>query len=243
MIRFSVVVPARNEEKYLPRLLDSLETAVARYRRGPEAIERIVADNVSTDATAEIARARGWRVVPVEKRVIGAVRNGGAREASGEVLAFVDADARVHPDTFDALDDALATGRVVGGATGVRLERMSLGLALTYAVLMPFVWTMRMDTGLTFCRRDDFLAIGGYDESLRFAEDLKLLFDLRRLGKPRGQRLARVTRAKAVASTRKFDRFGDWHYFPMMARAASWYARSPASLERFADRYWYGDER
>ena len=61
----------------------------------------------------------------VEKRVIGAVRNAGASEALGEVLVFVDADIRMHRETFNEMDRALATGRVVGGATGVRLERLS----------------------------------------------------------------------------------------------------------------------
>lgn len=240
---FSVVVPARNEERYLPRALEALEAAAARYRGGSDAIERIVADNVSTDATAAIAERAGWRVVPVEKRVIGAVRNGGAKEATREVLAFVDADAQVHPETFNVLADALATGRVVGGATGVRMERMSIGIGLTYGILVPVVWATRMDTGLTFCRRDDFEAIGGYDESLRFAEDVKLLVDLRRLGRTRGQRLARTTAAKAIASTRKFDRFGDWHYFPLMGRALYWVTFSREPIDRFATRYWYGDER
>ena len=168
-MRFSVVIPARNEEAYLPRLLDTVEVARAAYAGGASAIEVIVADNVSTDRTAELARAKGARVVSVEKRVIGAARNGGAREARGDVLVFVDADIRMHPNTFNAIERALATGRFVGGATGVRLERMSVGLALTYAALMPMIWITRMDTGPTFCLKADFESVGGYDESLLVA--------------------------------------------------------------------------
>ena len=93
--RYSVVIPAYNEEKLLGRLLDSLDVARAAYGNA-DAIEVIVADNVSTDRTAEIARARGCRVASVEKRVIAAVRNAGARAAVGEHLAFVDADTQVH---------------------------------------------------------------------------------------------------------------------------------------------------
>jgi glycosyltransferase involved in cell wall biosynthesis len=242
-VKFSLVVPARNEERYLPRLIPTVEEAARRYRAGPLSIERILVDNASTDATASIGAAAGWRVVNEEKRVIAAVRNAGARAATGEVLAFVDADTRIHPETFNAIADALGTGRIVGGASGVRLERLSLGLALTYAALVPVVWATRMDTGVTFCRRDDFLSVGGYDESLRFAEDVRLLLDLRRLGRPRRQRLARVTSAKAIASTRKFDRFGDWHYFPLMAKAAMALVGSGRSMDALATRYWYRDER
>jgi len=239
-IQLSLVIPARNEELLLPRLLDTVDTARARYRRGPDALEVILADNVSTDATAAIARSRGCRVVTVEKRVIGAVRNGGAREARGEVLAFVDADSRLHPETFNAVEDALAGGRVVGGATGVRLERWSVGIALTYALLVPMVALMRMDTGLNFCRRADFEAIGGYREELLFAEDVRLLLDLRRLGRTRGQRLERVTSVKALASTRKFDKYGDWHYLTSLAKGG-YYALRPSALRRWVRQYWYDD--
>ena len=242
-MRFSVVIPARNEEKLLPRLLDTVEAARRAYRGGAEQVEVVVADNVSTDRTAEVAREKGARVVIVEKRVIGAVRNGGAREARGEVLVFVDADIRMHPGTFDAIDAALATGRIVGGATGVRLERMSAGLAVTYAALMPMVWLMRMDTGPTFCLRSDFEAIGGYDESLLVAEDVALLFALRRLGRPRGQHLTRLRSAKGIASVRKFDAYGDWHYFLLGPAVALETLRRGQKGSRFLARYWYGDVR
>jgi glycosyltransferase involved in cell wall biosynthesis len=242
-VRFSVVIPARNEEKLLPRLLDSVEAARQVYAGGGDMVEVVVADNVSTDRTAEVARAKGARVVTVEKRVIGAVRNGGAREARGEVLVFVDADAQMHRETFNEVDRALATGRVVGGATGVRLERLSPGLALTYAAFLPMVWLTRMDTGPTFCLKADFEDLGGYDESLRVAEDVALLVALTRLGRRRGQRLTRLRRAKAIASVRKFDAYGDWHYFRLMPRVAldAFFGRRKAG--GVIDDYWYGDRR
>ena len=241
--RFSLVIPARNEEAYLPRLLDTVDAARARYAGGADAVEVIVADNASTDATAEIARRRGCRVVSVEKRIIGAVRNGGAGAARGEILCFVDADARIHPDTFGAIERMLDTGKIVGGATGVRLERLSLGLAVTYALMVPLVWLTRMDTGVTICWREDFLAIGGYSEELPAAEDVRLLLDLWRLGRRRGQRLGRARSAKAIASTRKFDRFGDWHYVTHMPRAIYWLIFRKGSFEGFVNRYWYSDQR
>ena len=81
--RFSVVIPAYNEELYLPRLLDSLDAAIAAYPDGRALVEVIVADNASTDATGAVARERGCAVVPVEKRCIAAARNGGARGSPG----------------------------------------------------------------------------------------------------------------------------------------------------------------
>ena len=53
--------------------------------------------------------------------------------------------------------------------------------------------------------------LGGYREEMFFAEDVRFLWDLRKLGRARGQRLVRARAAKVITSTRKFDRYGDWH--------------------------------
>jgi len=238
--RFSVVIPAWNEEKYLPRLLDTIDAARARFD-GP--LEIIVADNASSDSTAEIATARGCRVTTVEKRAIGAARNGGAAIARGEILCFTDADNRVHPDTFAVIDRTMSTGRYVAGSTGVRLERLSVGLIATWLVMVPPAILLRMDTGVVFCRREDFDAIGGYSEVRLFAEDVQFLLDLRRLGRSRGQKLVRVKGAKTIASTRKFDKHGDWHYFTQLFRLGWTMFRKPAAITDWARRYWYEDDR
>ena len=55
-IRFSLIIPARNEETLLPHLLRSVVLAKANYHGGPDAIEVVVVDNDSTDNTARLAR-------------------------------------------------------------------------------------------------------------------------------------------------------------------------------------------
>lgn len=242
-MRFSVIIPAYNEEQYLPRLLDSIAAAKANYSGGPDAIEVIVADNCSSDRTAEVARAHDARVVPVEKRRIAAARNGGGRAASGEILCFVDADSAVHPATFDAIDRAIKDGRYVAGATGVVLERKSLGLLITYLLMMPVILLTRIDTGVVFCRREDFAAVGGYDENRFYAEDLMFVLALRRLGRKRGQRLVRLRGVKGLGSTRKFDQFGDWHYFWMLGHVFKSLITWNWHDEKLAQRYWYNSGR
>jgi len=49
--------------------------------------------------------------------------------------------------------------------------------------------------------------------------------------------------AKATASTRKFDRYGEWHYFALMARGLWGLLVRPRTLERWAHEYWYSDRR
>lgn len=241
--RFSLIIPAFNEEAYLPALLNSVDVARTCYAGGPNEIEVVVADNASSDSTADLARSNGCRVFCEDRRVIAAVRNTGARNARGRVFVFVDADNIMHPDTFNAIDRSLSTGKVIAGATGVKMQRMSLGIAVTYALMVPIVWLTRMDTGVVFCRREDFETIGGYNEDLLFAEDVQFLWDLMRLGRKQGRKLSRITSARAIFSTRKFDRHGDWHYLWIPWRLLYGLLFSKSSMHNFARMYWYPDQR
>jgi glycosyltransferase involved in cell wall biosynthesis len=236
----SLVIPAYNEARLLPRLLDSVDVARNRYRGS---VQVIVADNASTDATAAIATARGCEVARVEKRRIACVRNGGARIARGETLCFIDADSSIHPETFNAIDEALARPGVVGGATGVFPERWSLGIAFTFMAMLPVVALTGMDTGVVSCRRADFEALGGYDEERELAEDMAFMWALKRHGARRGQKLARLTHVKAMASMRKFDRHGDWHYFTTVIPQGLPALFRRSARTKLAQRYWYTDDR
>ena len=240
---FSLSIPAYNEDAYLPGLLDRVAAARARYAGGADDIEVVVVDNASTDTTADLARSSGCRVTREDRRIIAAVRNTGARHARGHVFVFVDADNIMHPDTLNAIDKSLSTGKVIAGASGVTMQRMSLGIAVTYALMVPLVWLTRMDTGVVFCRRDDFAAIGGYNEDLLFAEDVQFLWDLMRLGWKQGRKLTRIRSVKATYSTRKFDKHGDWHWLGLIFRLSYGLLFSKSFMNNFARKYWYGDQR
>ncbi len=115
----SVVIPAYNVEEYITDCLESLvEQQIAD-------LEVIVVDDGSTDSTAEIAVEFAklhphWTVVRVDRRGPGGARNEGILHASGDFLAFVDADDVIPPNGYRALLDAitsshsdLATGNVI----------------------------------------------------------------------------------------------------------------------------------
>ena len=264
--RFSLIIPAWNEASYLPRLLDTVARARDGFHGGPGAIEVIVADNDSTDGTALLARNRGCRVAHVEERRIACVRNGGAAIARGEILCFVDADYRIHPETFNAIDEAMQTGRFVGGATGARFERMSAGIAMTLLALLP-LWLTGVDVGVWFCSRDTFDEVGGYDETLPITEDVRFLWAIKKAGRRRRprQRLTRLSSwgsfvrtfrggpdidattdiagVRAVVSTRKFDKYGDWHFLRDMLVFPLCLLLAPKRMGTHIQRYWYEDER
>lgn len=238
---FSLCIPAYNEAALLPRLLDSVDVARAHYRGGADAVEVIIGNNSSTDATAEIARARGCVVVDVEKRAIAAARNGAAGAARGAVLCFIDADSILHPETFNEIADCMETGRCAIGATGVKMERMSLGIAATWCLMIPMTRLAGVDTGVVFCRREDFDAVGGYREQLIVAEDVDFMWKMKKLGRKRGAKFMRVPTARTITSTRKWDRHGDWHYFAIMFAFPFRMIFSRAEARKQVLAYWYND--
>ncbi|MDQ6768143.1 MAG: glycosyltransferase [Candidatus Eremiobacteraeota bacterium] len=88
MIAASVVIPAFNAERMLGdclRALDGQSLPASEF-------EVIVVDDGSTDATGEVARSFGARVIRQPNRGAGAARNAGTRAARGEWVAFTDAD-------------------------------------------------------------------------------------------------------------------------------------------------------
>ena len=95
-VKISVIIPARNEEDNLSRLLPSLQT----QEFAP--FEVIVVDDQSEDATAAIAEASGASVIsgsPLPEGWLGkpwACRQG-VTESSGEWLLFLDADTVLEP--------------------------------------------------------------------------------------------------------------------------------------------------
>ncbi len=98
----SIIIPARNEDRNLPRLLQSIDHSITRP------MERIVVDDGSTDKTAEVALKLGARVLTPAERPAGWIGKSwacyqGALNASGEVFLFLDADTYFLPGGFERL--------------------------------------------------------------------------------------------------------------------------------------------
>lgn len=108
----SVIIPARNEEKRMVPLLRSLEKQLAKP------YEIIVADDDSTDKTAEVAQLHGAKVIQInkeEKETMGKSTAcwSGAQQAAGEWLLFLDADTVF--EHADSLANVLAAYHRLGG--------------------------------------------------------------------------------------------------------------------------------
>jgi cellulose synthase/poly-beta-1,6-N-acetylglucosamine synthase-like glycosyltransferase len=109
----SVVIPAYNEEKYLPACLRVLG---AQVDAPPHEI--IVVDNASTDGTACIARQCGVRVIPEPRKGVARARQTGFEAACGEIIASTDADTCVTPDWLARIAAHFRDDPALGGVYG-----------------------------------------------------------------------------------------------------------------------------
>jgi glycosyltransferase involved in cell wall biosynthesis len=235
--RFSVLIPARNEEKLLPQCLEAIQAASTEF---PNEVEVIVALNRCTDRTEKIAQQHGAIIVRDDGRNLARIRNAAAKAATGEVMVTIDADSRMTANMLAEIDRLLRSGKYIGGGVTIRPERWSLGIAVTVLLLAVLLFWRRVSGGLFWCLRKDFEAIGGFNENLVSLEDLDFGKRLKAYGKAQGKRFATIKKAHIVTSCRKFDTFGDW-YLLTNPRLVSRLLRGKSQAE--ADHFYYDVER
>jgi glycosyltransferase involved in cell wall biosynthesis len=236
MSRVSVIVPAHNEQRYLPACLASIAHAA---RSIDCDVEVVVVANRCTDATAEIARAAGAVVIDSDARTIAAVRNAGAAHSTGEILVLLDADSRMSPKALGEVERHLATGAYVGGGCTYVPERRSVGIMATMAFVRASMAVSGLGGAMYWCRRGDFEAIQGFNEALTMADDHDFARRLREHGRHTGRRFVNLRDAPVVTSCRKFDHFGDWHVFGMLRHVGEVRASLSGDDRSFVDRYFY----
>lgn len=128
----SIVFPALNEEAAIAGCVSQALNALARAGlRG----EVLVVDNASSDRTAEKARLRGARVVTEPRRGYGAACLRGLKEAQGEFVVLLDADATYPVEMVAEFVRAMreqGADIVLGNRFGGRMERGSMPLLNRY---------------------------------------------------------------------------------------------------------------
>lgn len=172
MLTVSIVIPAKNEERYLPILLAGLD------RQTHRPMQVIVADAKSTDRTREIATQHGCTIVPGGMPGLG--RNAGAKLATGDVLLFLDADVQIDDPKFiehaleefdrNQLEIAAPDINLLNGTTADRLGHNFYNLY----VRLWGRWRPHAPGFCIFIRRQLFEKIGGFDVTVLLCEDHEL---------------------------------------------------------------------
>lgn len=181
----SVVIPAYNEEKYLPQTLASLK----KLQRTPNEI--IVVNASSTDKTEDIAIRAGAKVITEKKSTIGYSRQMGLKAAKGDVVAFTDSDAIVPPDWLTRIEQEIQKPGVVGVFGGFRVPDGPWWYKIYINYLQPslnvFYFSLLkipMATGQNMAfYKEKALAVGGFPQEFRIAEDIEIARRLMHAGK------------------------------------------------------------
>jgi len=164
----SIIIPALNEEKYLPLLLESIK------KQSFSDYEIIVADAGSKDNTLLIARKYGCTIVV--GGLPGKARNEGALAARSNLFAFIDADV-VLPDNFFEKSIAEFNERKLDIASfciKTHPENKFINFIVEFFYNKPMMLLEKIlphAAMVIFVKSDLFKKLDGYDENITIAED------------------------------------------------------------------------
>ena len=191
--KVSIIIPTLNEEKILPELFVNLE------QLDPKPFEIIFVDGPSKDETACLIQKNGYKLI----RTIGKGRalqmNEGAFQAFGDLIVFLHADTRVPKNLVNIVSNTLQNKKItLAGFTSIMKGDVKVRSFIsiqnkfkTYIgafIYNPFrcvCYGFRLLFGdqVMFCRRSDFIKIGGFNHELPIMEDADLCLRINKLGK------------------------------------------------------------
>jgi glycosyltransferase involved in cell wall biosynthesis len=234
-MKISVIIPAHNEEEYLPGGLAAVSKSAEIC---PCEVEVIVVLNRCHDRTEEIARAAGAIIAREEAKNLAHIRNAGFRASTGDIIVTVDADSRLHPHFLRIVVQKLERN-LIGGGSFVLPERWSLGIICSALMAIPYLAKYRLSFAAFWTTRKAFEAVNGFNPDFITIEDVDFAVRLRDYGKTICKKWGTVWSAPLITSCRKFDQYGDWH----LVRDRDFLKRVfNGADQKIADEYWY-DQR
>jgi GT2 family glycosyltransferase len=177
----SIVIPVKNDALRLGNCIASIGAV-----RLTTPAEVVVADNGSTDRSADVAGAAGARVLSLPDLNVAQLRNTAAAASAGDVIAFVDADHLVGSAWLASIGPALSDPAIgAAGAlylsppNGTWVQRLYGAMRGTTKGTADAPW---LGSGNLIVRRAAFEQINGFDASLEACEDVDLCQRLRAAG-------------------------------------------------------------
>ena len=227
----SFIVPAYNEEAELPETLHAIHSAAAGYE-----YEIVLVNDGSTDTTATIGKEFGARVISIERRQIAAARNAGAKAAHGDIFIFVDADTRIGSEHVRGALDALENGFAGGGSRLAFDGEIPPWGKVMFDVFSVLYFGLNLGAGaFLFTTRENFFAVGGFDEIYFAGEEVFFTVAVKRLGK------FTLLREPAITSGRKLRMYSVWKVLGGLLSVLLGGPRGVMSRKKLD--MWYGGER
>ncbi len=204
---FSVIIPAFNEEKLLPRLLESLTNQS--YKN----FEVILVDANSTDRTQLEAKKYTKRldlsIFSINEKNVSSSRNFGAEKARGEFLFFIDADNYVHSAFLKDVSLLLEKGyqmivpSIIPDSKNV-LYKFAYRLANSLVYLGSKANLSFSTGGNMIISKDVFGQLHGFDKTIFVGED----HDIVERARKKGCKVAFTFHSKVVFSVRRLEKEG-----------------------------------
>ena len=184
----TVVIPAYNEEAYLPSCLEALKEQT--YPKDKYSI--LVVDNNSTDKTAEIAQQFGAKVIHEHQQGHVFSLNAGLQNATGDIYAVTDSDTQPASNWLQTLAKSFEDPEVVGVTGSVIVNfKSSIGkwlLYYLYQLFLTFNFALNKPhfAGPNMAiRASAFKMLHGVDTRYRMSGDVEIGMRLKKFGKVR----------------------------------------------------------
>lgn len=183
-IKFSIVIPTLNEEKYIGACLQS----VSQLDYPKSEYEIIVVDGKSEDKTRQLVKNYDTRLFLSNVRRCGYQRQIGVDKAKGDIIAFVDADCIVYPNLLKELDKTFRKKKVVAVQGKILLSDAKflenlIGVHIFNLALRAFAPFGMFATGGNMSIRKNVIdALGGISQDKETNDDIELLRKARKYG-------------------------------------------------------------
>jgi glycosyltransferase involved in cell wall biosynthesis len=209
----SIIIPTKNEEKFLPVLLESIR----QQSISTELIPIIIADNKSTDKTIEIAKdfvKLGLDIKIIEGGPVAVARNNGAKVCNSKYIIFLDADTGIQKDFLEKVCLAIESNNKCYSPYIHDKE-----FKLTYEI-MWFGFNFCLKTkvignilagGSIIVKKESFDEVSGFNENISTHEDVELA---RKFSKKELE----CFDTTVYFNNRRFDRDGFWSVFLMYGK-------------------------
>lgn len=238
-MKFSVLIPTLNEEKYIGQLLHSLTLQTFKD------FEVIICDGQSTDKTVAVSSKfkskLKLKIFQADHRGAAYQRNLAARTATTDHFIFFDADTQPDPEFLEAISQAIdAHGFQVATAWLNPMSDNLFDKIIFGSFNIFYQETVKkfapVATGVfIYVSKLAFETVGGFNENIKVAEDFDLVSRLHQ-----AKYKFELLRKPAIPySVRRLDKDGRLHYLTNVLKSGYYYHLHGTNHNRFRTSKWY----